>query len=150
MYFAANEPPIDDAMLMLETDPSARINNAVVMSNVAPEVAPDGQALVSATVLGEPQGSIESLVEEVRTEFSSWFGPVARSWRHLASYPIAEALPTQPSGALDPVARSVIAGDGVFVCGDHRHHASIHGALESGRAAAVEATSYIRGSSVDV
>jgi predicted NAD/FAD-dependent oxidoreductase len=45
-------------------------------------------------------------------------------------------LPDQTAPALDQVERSVDLGDGLFVCGDHRETASIHGAMHSGWRAA--------------
>ncbi len=66
----------------------------------------------------------------------SWFGAVARSWRFLKSYKILHAQPQQFPGALEPPQRSVRVRPGIYVCGDHRDNASIHGAMLSGRRAA--------------
>ena len=68
-------------------------------------------------------------------ELSEWFGAeeVAR-WRHLCTYRIPFAQPNQapPTNLFRPVA----LGSGLFVCGDHRHSATLDGALKSGRLAA--------------
>jgi len=45
-------------------------------------------------------------------------------------------LPAQGPPALSPVIKSSHAGERIYVCGDHRHTASLQGAMESGRLAA--------------
>ncbi len=52
LYFAANKPPIDEPILVLNGEGSGVINNLSVPSLVAPNYAPAGQSLVSVTVLG--------------------------------------------------------------------------------------------------
>jgi hypothetical protein len=47
-----------------------------------------------------------------------------------------DAQPEQRPGALEPVERPVRLESGLFVCGDHRDTASLHGAMLSGRRAA--------------
>ena len=56
--------------------------------------------------------------------------------RPLRHYRIPHALPAQPPGWLDPVARELTHPSGLFVTGDHRETASSHGALSAGRRAA--------------
>ena len=53
------------------------------------------------------------------------------TWQHVATYPIADALPETPPGT--GLRRPVSRGDGLYVAGDHRDTASIQGALVSGR-----------------
>ena len=48
----------------------------------------------------------------------------------------SELVSGVPPGALEPPQRPVRVRPGVYVCGDHRDHASIHGAMVSGRRAA--------------
>jgi hypothetical protein len=50
----------------------------------------------------------------------------------LRTYRIRHALPDQTAPALDKPERPVRLDDGLYVCGDHRDNASIHGALASG------------------
>ena len=54
----------------------------------------------------------------------------------MKSYRILHAQPQQFPGALEPAERAVRIRPGVYVCGDHRDNASIHGAMVSGRRAA--------------
>jgi predicted NAD/FAD-dependent oxidoreductase len=52
----------------------------------------------------------------------------------VAHHLIPDAVPAMPPPLR--LTRPVEAGDGVFVCGDHRDTASIQGALVSGQRAA--------------
>jgi phytoene dehydrogenase-like protein len=133
VYFAAERPPIEEPILVLNGDGVGPINNLCVPSQVAPTYAPAGQALVSVTVLGLPDGDVEA---SVRKQLLDWFGPDVNAWRHLRTYRIPYALPSQAPPALSPVEKSTTRGDHLFVCGDYLDTASIQGAMVSGRRAA--------------
>jgi phytoene dehydrogenase-like protein len=132
VYFAADESPVKEPILLLNADEPGPVNNLAVMSDVAPTYAPPGAALVSVSVLGDPANDDESLTAAVRTQLTGWFGSTAEQWRHLRTYRIRHAQPDQTAPALDEPQRPVRLDDGLYVCGDHREHASIHGALASG------------------
>ena len=135
-YFAADRAPIDEALLMLDGERSGPVNNLAVMSHVAPSYAPSGAALLAATMLGMPAASDDDVLSSMRHQLRSWFGPEVDGWRHLRTYRIPYAQPDQTPPALDPVSRPVRVHSGLYVCGDHRETASIHGAMRSGRRAA--------------
>jgi phytoene dehydrogenase-like protein len=135
-YFAADEPPIGEPMLVLNGDGAGPVNNFAVISNVAPGYAPAGKHLVSTTVLGTHQLTDAQLGGFIIAQMKNWFGKVASGWRFLKSYRIGHAQPQQYPGALEPPQRPVRIRPGVYVCGDHRDNASIHGAMSSGRRAA--------------
>jgi phytoene dehydrogenase-like protein len=136
LYFAADRPPVDEPILVLDGDGQGPVNNMCVPSAVAPGYAPAGRHLVSATVLGTPRGNDVWLQADVRNHLAGWFGPAVHRWDHLRTYRIAYALPSQVPPALDVPERPVRWGPGVYVCGDHRDTASIQGAMASGRRAA--------------
>jgi predicted NAD/FAD-dependent oxidoreductase len=102
---------------------------------VAPSYAPPGAALVSASILESPDDPT-ALEGEVRRQMTDWFGSAVDSWTLLRTYRIDHAQPDQTPPALEPVERPVELAGGLFVCGDHRDTASLHGALLSGRRAA--------------
>jgi hypothetical protein len=107
-----------------------------VPSAVAPSYAPPGQALVSASVIGDPGESDAALERAARAQLAGWFGAAVAGWRLLRIDRVTRALPRQPVGWLEPVERPVQLGPRLFVCGDHRDLGSLHGALRSGRRAA--------------
>jgi phytoene dehydrogenase-like protein len=143
VYFAAPEAPIADPIIVLNGNGTSGaagagpVNNVCVPSNVSPLYAPPGNHLVSASIIGDHRFTSDTdLLSAVRTQLSAWFGPLVNSWEHLRTYDIAHAQPSQNPPALEPAQRPVFLDDGVYVCGDHRDSASIHGALLSGRRAA--------------
>jgi predicted NAD/FAD-dependent oxidoreductase len=105
------------------------VNNVAVLSEVAPGYAPDGEALVSVSVLGDQAMDEAPLVAEIRGELAAWFGAEVKDWRHLRSYRLKRALPVRW-----PLERrgAVAVRPGVWLAGDFVNSASIQGAMESG------------------
>jgi len=136
LYFAAAASPLKEPILVLNAEPDGPVNNLAVMSDVAPTYAPAGQALISASVLGDPADADIELIANVRGQLSNWFGDAVAGWTHLRTDRIRYALPDQTAPALDPARRPVRVSPGLYVCGDHRDDASINGALHSGWRAA--------------
>ncbi len=134
-YYAAEEPPVAEPVLFLNGDGAGPVNNFVVISNVAPSYAPKGKHLVSTTVLGTHKLTDVQLSGFIIAQMKNWFGKVASTWQFLRGYYLTHAQPQQFPGALEPPQRPVRIRPGVYVCGDHRDHASIQGAMASGRRA---------------
>lgn len=150
LYFAADEAPISEPVLVLNgepddsTDAGWRINSVVVPSLVAPGYAPDGKHLINVSCVGAAQGSETDLEARIRTQMRAWFGPSVDAWRHLRTYHIPLALPSQQAGSLDRESIPLqVSPDGPVVCGDHVTTSSINGALASGRAAATYLIEYL-------
>jgi phytoene dehydrogenase-like protein len=133
MYFVADYDPLGSPILVLNGDGSGVINNLCVPSSVAPSYTPAGSSLISVTILGIPDEDDKRLEESVRSQLKSWFGQKVEKWRSIRTYRIQHALPSQAFPALSQPQRPVKMQDGLYVCGDHRDTASIHGALVSGR-----------------
>ena len=137
VYFAAPATATGNATLVLNGDGPADgpVNHLAEMSAVAPSYAPPGQTLLAASVLGAGDEDV-ALVNEVRRQMASWFGPAASQWRHLRTSRIPFALPpADPPTLLEPH-RPVQLSSRLFVCGDHRDQPSIEGAIVSGLRAA--------------
>ncbi|GAA1561159.1 NAD(P)/FAD-dependent oxidoreductase [Kribbella sancticallisti] len=129
-WFAADEPPRTDKLLVVDGRRDGPIVNTAVISNVAPSYAPPGRHLIQATTLW-PTSAVES---EVRIQLTRLYGRSAGAWNLITRHDIREALPEQPAPL---VARQPVSlGDNLFIAGDHRDTASIQGALVSGRRAA--------------
>lgn len=143
LYFAATVPPVHEPILVLNGTGDGPINNLCVPSQVSSKYAPPGESLISVTVLEEHAGA-ERLLQQVQDQLQAWYGPSATSWRHLRTYDIEYALPSQAPPALEPVQKpSVSVRDGVFLCGDYLDTASINGAMASGRRAAQAVMEYL-------
>ena len=135
LYYAAPRPPVELPILVLDGEGEGPVNNLCVPSRVSPEYAPPGWDLVSVSVIdGGREG--DEMEQVVREQLRGWFGAQVADWRHLRTYRVPHALPAQAPPALASPERPVRLGDGVYVCGDHRDNASIHGAMVSGRRAA--------------
>ena len=128
VWFSAQAPPIRDRYIVLDGTGAGPALNIAVMSNVAPEYAPDGSALIAAACPGIEDRELESVV---RSQLRRIWGSEVDSWVHLRTDAIAHGQPRQYP-PFSPK-QAVALGDGLFVAGDHRDTASIQGALFSGR-----------------
>jgi len=133
LYFVAKESPLDEPILALNGGSRGPVNSVCVPNLVQPSYAPEGDWLVSASVIGWPTSDDKILVNMVRSQLRRWYGLVALEWRLLRLYRIQHAHPvTYPMEWQQPQQLA----DGLYICGDHRATPSIQGAMESGRLAA--------------
>ena len=148
LYFDAPEPPVKEGILVLNGEGKGPVNHLAVLSEVAPEYAPPGRALISVTVLpsephwpsatGTEGPDVAAIEAGVRVHLTEWFGDQVGEWKALRHYHIPHGQPLQTPERMDPPSRPVRLEDGLFVTGDHRENASLHGALVSGGRAAKE------------
>lgn len=136
IYFSAPRAPYPGRLLALEGE-RGPVRNLIVPTNLSPDYAPAGRALISAAVL-EPLGrespgardTPDELVERALRQLGDWFGDEVREWSFLRTYRIAHGHPDQRP-PFQPK-QSVRIEEDRYVCGDHRDTASIQGALYSG------------------
>lgn len=136
LYYSAQHPPFPDKLLMLNGDRTPPINNLCVPTNVVAGYAPEGQTLISVSVVNsnaEPSADIEPMV---RRQLRDWFGTQVDQWSLLRSYPVRNALPAQPAHFRDIPDPGCRLMEGLYRCGDYCETASIQGAMVSGRKAA--------------
>ncbi|MCH9668725.1 MAG: FAD-dependent oxidoreductase [Actinomycetia bacterium] len=120
------------AVLVLDGERRGPLINTVVLTHAAPDYAPAGNALVSASALGVREGADQE--NAVRDHLGWLYGLPAKQWELIGAYPIPYALPAMPVPFT--VQRPVRTPSAVYVAGDHRDTSSIQGALVSGRRAA--------------
>jgi glyoxylase-like metal-dependent hydrolase (beta-lactamase superfamily II) len=135
-YFRPDCAPAEladgQAVLVLDGDGRGPLVNTVVLTHAAPDYAPAGSALVSASALGVWK---DPATEQAVREHLQWlYGVPTKGWDLIASYPIPYALPAM--GVPLNFRKPVRTAGGVYVAGDHRDTSSIQGALVSGRRAA--------------
>ena len=135
--FAIPERFYGEKLITLFADGGGLVNNATLLSNVAPSYAPDGQHLLSATILGDTQLSDIDLGEAVRREVGAQF-PDSQpdTWRLLRVYRARWAQFAQPAGIWDKLPDTRTALPGLILAGEITVQSSLHGALVSGQRAA--------------
>jgi phytoene dehydrogenase-like protein len=130
-YHAADEPPADRPVLLLDGTGRSGIANSVVLSLAAPGYAPPGRHLIATTAPAEAGLDEPAL----RRHLADLYGRPTGNWEHIATVRAEPGLVTAPppQGRLR---KPVRLSDTLFVAGDHRDTPSLQGALVSGRRAA--------------
>ena len=136
-YFAMDGRKLDTGTRIVLNAADDRPNTVADLSAVAPEYAPDGRTLLSATTLGRPEADDEELATQVRDALATWYPEHRFDGLELVGTDRIEfAQFTQPPGFRDDLP-AVDAPDGpVYLAGDYTEWSSIQGAMASGRTAA--------------
>ncbi len=139
LYFAGNEQLYKQRKILLNTAPDSYVNNAVLLTNIAPTYAPPRKHLLSVTVLGNLAEDDEAIAQRSLKEMSAWF-PNANlnSWQLLAVYRIPFAQFAQPVGVFDNLPNNSTSVQGLYLAGEYTQSSSIQGAMHSGEYAAQE------------
>lgn len=139
LYFAGDEQLYPQRKILLNANPNALVNNAVLLTNIAPSYAPPRKHLLSATVLGNPGDDDEQLAQRARAEMAEWFpdSHVSR-WQLLAVYRIPFSQFAQPPGVFDTLPDNRTSVKGLYIAGEYTKSSSIQGAMHSGEYAARE------------
>lgn len=144
LYFTGDHPLYEGALLVLPSglkeDGSRRlVAHFTDLTNTAPDYAPAGKRLLSATILTPPEGEllthvpIHVLAQAEITELLPRFA----DWTFLKEVRIRRALPSQAPGSRG-MQRDRHPASNLWLAGDQCAHASIDSALASGLQAAVE------------
>lgn len=138
LYFAGGRPLYRGRKLLLNADPGAFVNNAVLLSNVAPEYAPPGQHLLSATVLGAPDLDDAALSERALADLRGMFAgeqaalDALAGYRPLRIYRIPYAQFPQPPGLHPGLPDNASGRPGLFFAGEFTEASSLNAAMVSG------------------
>lgn len=131
LYYAADRPPLEEPILILNGDGEGPINNLSVPSQIVSSYAPPGKSLISVTVLDSLAGTTPVL-----EQLHDWFGDQVNGWELLRRYDIDFGLPALLPSDPEPVVMPPQHVTGVYLCGDHCDTSSLNGAIASGRRAA--------------
>jgi len=131
VYFKTQTSLYPNPCLILPEGPNLRVRHFVQITNVAPEFAPAGWHLVSATVLDSIGLEADQLAEAAAREIAAVFPHAAGTLQHLETIQVHYAIPFQPPGF---AARNAFPDlpQNVYACGDWERGASIQAALNSG------------------
>ncbi len=128
-YYFACDSKLDWGkwLILVPAHLKLQVNHLVLLSAVAPSYAPQGQQLISATVVNRgpvpAEAKIANEIEEIAGR--------SLQLKHLRTDAIDRALP-----AYHPQAPQFLQRDFGYECGDHLSSPSSNGALRSGRLAA--------------
>jgi phytoene dehydrogenase-like protein len=136
IHFAATERPVFESILMVNGSGVGQVNHVACMTNASKELAPNGQYLISATLLDSPKMPDMVLAESVRYELKDWFpDQQVTAWVPLRVDRIHNAQLVQSDGFQDRLTPSEPEA-GLIIAGDHTTYAGIDGAVVSGQRAA--------------
>jgi phytoene dehydrogenase-like protein len=137
LYFAGSERLYAQRKILLNANGDGLINNAVLLTNVAPTYAPPRKHLLSVTVLDTMEQDDEALAHRCRAELAHWFLDADLSgWKFLAAYRIPFSQFAQKPGIFDRLPDNRTAVEGMFLAGEYTKSSSIQGAMHSGEFAA--------------
>ncbi len=142
LYWAGSAPLYKGKKIVLNANPDAFVNNTVQATNIAPEYAPPGQHLLSATVLGQPEGSDAELFRRGLTDLHRIFqgDPHAEvaltGYRPLAIYRIPYGQFAQPPGVHTTLPGNESGEAGLYFAAEFTEASSLNAAMVSGEKAA--------------
>lgn len=130
LYFTGEEPLYEGALLVLPEGKEKLVRHFVDLTNIAPEYAPRGKRLLSATLLNPPTADSQALASMAQTEISAYL-PAFADWKFLKEIKIARALPSRHPGYGKELLPVHFASN-LSLTGDQVSPASIEAALASG------------------
>lgn len=138
LYFAGDRPCYSGRKILLNAAPDAFVNNAQLLTNVAPSYAPPGRHLLSATVLGSPVLSDAELERRALADLQRMFaGDIAAqaalaSYQPLRLYRIAYAQFAQPPGIHPHLPDNRSGQTGLYLASECTEASSLNAAMVSG------------------
>jgi phytoene dehydrogenase-like protein len=117
--------------VLLDVDPGSPIARSTVFSQVAPQLAPPGRALIASTVVGHDGKHLGELDREALVRLGGLYRTGTGKWTTIDVRHVENAVVAMPSPY--NFTRSVRLISGLYVCGDHRDLPNVEGALNSAR-----------------
>lgn len=138
VYFSGDEPVYQGRKILLNAEPDAFVNNAQLLSNVAPEYAPAGKHLLSASILGLPRLDDAEISARALADLRRMFAGDQRAlqalegYQALAIYRIAYAQFAQPPGLHPNLPANQSRRPGLYFAAEFTEASSINAAMISG------------------
>ena len=136
VYLAADEPPLPGRAIWLNPAPDGAVAHAVTLSEIAPEYAPAGRHLLSATVVGHDADLPDDvLLPRVLAEVARMRGRPLPALEPLSVERVPYAQFPQPPGR-SPMPGPATTLPGLWIASEALHFSSLEGAARGGRDAA--------------
>jgi phytoene dehydrogenase-like protein len=137
LYFVGDQRLYPQRKILLNANPDAYVNNAVLLTNIAPTYAPPRKHLLSVTVLNPFESDDELVARRCLMEMARWFLEYDMSgWKFLAAYRIPFSQFSQKPGVFDRLPANITPIEGLYLAGEYTQSSSIQGAMHSGEYAA--------------
>ncbi len=138
LYFSGSRPFYHSRKILLNAAADALVNNAQLLTNIAPEYAPPGRHLLSATILGQPALPDDELYARALADLRLMFcGDAAAldaltTYTPLRVYRIAYAQFAQPPGIHVHLPDNDSGVPGLYFAAEFTEASSINAAMISG------------------
>jgi protoporphyrinogen oxidase len=138
LYWEGDAPLSTQRKIWLNANPDAFVNNACQLTAVAPQYAPTGRHLWSASVIGVPEMSDEELYARAEADLCRMLVTAPRiaqfgQYRRVRIYRIPYAQFPQPPGIHRTLPVPVIPTQpGLLLAGEYTQASSINAAMISG------------------
>lgn len=138
IYFAGDRPVFRGRKIALNPRRDAFVNNAAMMTNVAPEYAPPGRVLLSASVLGVPQLSDAELARRALGDLHRMFAgdrlatAALAGYQPLRVYRIPYGQFRQPPGIHPTLPDNRTGRPGLYLASEITEASSLNAAMISG------------------
>ncbi|HAW20275.1 MAG TPA: FAD-dependent oxidoreductase, partial [Flavobacteriales bacterium] len=133
LHFVVKDDPIKKPMIALNTSEKRLANNICTISNVAEGYAPNGEHLLSISVVGDTGLKESELPKAIQKELQAWFGKATLDWEHLHTKKVDYALPNQQNVLHQAPENQYTLRDGLYACGDFQANGSINASMMQGR-----------------
>jgi hypothetical protein len=127
LYFTGEESLYEGALLVLPSGKNSVVRHFTDLTNTAPEYAPAGRRLLSATLLHPPSNDLHRVAHDQISQLLPGF----RRWKFLTEVHVPMALPSQVPGSEKQKFKPSIAPN-LWMAGDQVSQASIDSVLASG------------------
>jgi len=137
LYFVGDQRLYPQRKILLNANHDAYVNNAVLVTNIAPTYAPPRKHLLSVTVLNPIESDDELVARRCLAEMARWFLEYDMSgWKFLAAYRIPFSQLSQKPGIFEHLPANNTPIEGLYLAGEYTQSSSIQGAMHSGEYAA--------------
>lgn len=131
LYFKSPKNHGKSKMVFSNANKVKLVNNVAIMSNIAPERAPEGYQLIQCSINGLPTADDATLVKEVLKELAPYFK--TQHWELIKTYRIKEAIPDQTSVLGTITRQQNKVDDHIWLAGDYFMYGSSNAAVKGGR-----------------
>jgi phytoene dehydrogenase-like protein len=142
LYYSSQQSLYNSKKIILNANPDAFVNNAVQISNIAPEYSPPGYHLISATVIGIPDMDDNLLLnkglDDLRLMFAGDSHAIAalNTAKPLAVKRVDYAQFAQPAGIHRQLPANKTGVEGLYFAAEFTEASSINASMISGEKAA--------------